>query len=66
MKTKELRELTDDQLREKLAELGNELFTLRFTRRTGHLEKPTQIRTTRKVIAKIKTLLTQRATGAKA
>lgn len=65
MKTKELKEFSDAQLQEKLAELGNELFTLRFTRRTGHLEKPTLIRATRKDIARIKTILTQRA-GAKA
>lgn len=61
MKARELKELGNDQLQEKLAQLNLDLFNLRVASKTGNLEKPTQIRATRKDIARIKTILTERA-----
>lgn len=60
MKARELRELNEEQLKQKLAELSVESFNHRFTAKTGHLEKPSVIRKTRKAIARIKTILTER------
>ncbi len=61
MKARELKELGNDQLQEKLAQLNLDLFNLRVAASAGNLEKPTQIRATRKDIARIKTILTERA-----
>lgn len=61
MKARELRELNKEQLQEKLAQLNQDLFTFRITAKTGSLEKPSQVRATRKDIARIKTILTERA-----
>ena len=44
MKTKDIRELTDDELKTRLAELKNELFNLRFRHATGQLENPVSLR----------------------
>jgi large subunit ribosomal protein L29 len=61
MKAKEIRELSIDQLQEKLTSLNEELFTHRFTAKTGNLENTSQISNIRKDIAKIKTILNERA-----
>ena len=57
MKAKELRELTSEQLTEKLNEFKSELFSLRFQLATGQLENPIRIREVKKSIAQIKTIL---------
>lgn len=60
MKTKELRELTVDELNTKLKELSEELFNLRFRHAIGQLENPSALKTCRKDIAKVKTLLREK------
>ena len=60
MKTKNLRELSNEELNKKLAELKQELFNLRFSNATGQLANPMQINACKKDIAKIKTILTER------
>lgn len=40
MKTKDIREFTDEELNTKLSELKTELFNLRFRHATGQLENP--------------------------
>lgn len=40
MKTKDIRELTDDELKTRLAELKNELFNLRFRHATASSKIP--------------------------
>ena len=60
MKTKNLRELSNEELNKKLVELKQELFNLRFSNATGQLNNPMQINTCKKDIAKIKTILTER------
>lgn len=60
MKAKELRELSDSELREKLAGFKQELFNLRFQMATRQLDNPMRIREVKRDIARIKTILRQR------
>jgi large subunit ribosomal protein L29 len=64
MKAEELRSMSADQLDEKLGELKKEQFNLRFQRATGQLENTSRVRTVRRDIARIKTVATQRRSGA--
>ncbi len=66
MKTKELHELTVDELNTKIKELTEELFNLRFRHAIGQLENPASLKTCKKDIAKIKTILRERELAAKA
>jgi large subunit ribosomal protein L29 len=56
-----LRELKTDELTQKLAVLTEEIFRLEFRRATESLTNPLQLRTIRRDIARIKTLLKERA-----
>ncbi|MCI6099743.1 MAG: 50S ribosomal protein L29 [Veillonellaceae bacterium] len=56
MKAKEIRELSAEELNQKLASLKEELFNLRFQHATGQLENPTRIKDVKKSIARIKTI----------
>ena len=60
MKSNELRELSDEDLKAKIAEYKEELFNLRFSQATGSLEKPHRIKELRKAVARIKTILRER------
>ncbi|HHT70525.1 MAG: 50S ribosomal protein L29 [bacterium] len=60
MKAKELRELTDNELQEKLSNFKEELFNLRFQLATRQLDNPMRLREVRKSIARIKTVLHER------
>ncbi|WP_029520179.1 MULTISPECIES: 50S ribosomal protein L29 [unclassified Persephonella] len=60
MKVEELRKLTDDELKEKLVELKKKLMNLRFQNSIGGLEKPSEIRETKRTIARILTILRER------
>ena len=60
MTTKELRELTNEELLAKIEEYKEELFNLRFSQATGSLEKPARIKELRKAVARIKTILRER------
>ncbi|MBF0424695.1 MAG: 50S ribosomal protein L29 [Magnetococcales bacterium] len=57
----ELREMSDAALTDKLRELGQESFNLRFQKATMRLEKTSRIGQVRKEIARIKTVLGARA-----
>jgi large subunit ribosomal protein L29 len=59
----ELRELTDDELTEKLRESKEELFNLRFQMATGQLANNRRLRTVRRDIARIYTVLNERELG---
>ncbi|MDI3529731.1 MAG: large subunit ribosomal protein [Thermoanaerobacter sp.] len=63
MKAREIRELTNEELLQKLSELKAELFNLRFQLATGQLDNPMRIRDVRKTIARIKTILRERELG---
>ena len=60
MKAKEMHELTDDELREKLAETRQELFNLRFQSATGSLEDTARMRLAKREIARILTVRRER------
>lgn len=60
MKVKQIRDLSDEELMQKVKDLKGELFNLRFQAATGQLDNPMRIRDIRKTIARIKTVLTQR------
>jgi len=56
MDLKELRQLTEPELAEKMQQLTQELFNFRFQLGTGRLENPMQVRKTKRSIARIKTI----------
>lgn len=60
MKINELRELSNEELLEKISECKAELFNLRFSQATGSLEQPSRIRELRKAVARMKTILRER------
>ncbi len=60
MKAKEIRELSSQELEEKLKELKAELFNLRFQLATGQLENPMRIKEVKKTYARVKTVLKER------
>jgi large subunit ribosomal protein L29 len=64
MRADEIRELTDDDIRSRVAELEEERFRLRFRSASEPLENPLRLRTIRKDIARLKTILSERANGA--
>jgi len=57
MKAKELRELVEEELKEKEKELGQELFNLRFQKATGQLGNTAIIPKTKRNLARVKTVL---------
>jgi large subunit ribosomal protein L29 len=59
----ELRELTDEELAEKVRESKEELFNLRFQMATGQLNNNRRLRTVRQEIARIYTVLRERELG---
>ncbi len=66
MNAQELHAKTPDQLREDLAALKKEAFNLRFQQATGQLETTARIKAVRRDVARVKTVLNQKAAGAAA
>jgi large subunit ribosomal protein L29 len=62
MKASELRELSTEELQNKLSELKSQLFTLKMKKFIS-LENPMKIRHIRKDIARILTILKEREKG---
>ncbi len=60
MDIKEIRKLTDADLKNKIKETKEELFTKRMQQASGTLEHPTELRALRKTVAKMKTVLRER------
>jgi large subunit ribosomal protein L29 len=63
MRAEDVRELTDDEIRSRIAELQDERFRLRFRAATQALEDPLRLRIIRKDVARMQTVLRQRALG---
>ena len=61
MKVNEIRDLSSEELNQKLASLKEELFNLRFQLATGQLDNPMRIKEVKKTIARIKTVQTEQA-----
>ena len=66
MNAKELRDQTPDQLREKLTDLKKEAFNLRFQQATGAMENTARTRIVRRDIARVMTVLNEKAAAAAA
>lgn len=63
MKTNDLRDLRDksaSELNDEMNELKEQLFKLRFQHATNQLDNPLQLKTVRRDIARIKTILRER------
>jgi large subunit ribosomal protein L29 len=59
----ELRELSDEELVERLRESKEELFNLRFQMATGQLDNNRRLRTVRREIARVYTVMRERELG---
>lgn len=64
MKTHEIRDLTTDEIRKRLDDAREEIMRLRFRQATGELTDTSQIRLTRRTIARFVTILDERARAA--
>ncbi|MGF1543443.1 MAG: 50S ribosomal protein L29 [Parvularculaceae bacterium] len=60
MKIGDVRDMTNDQLKDKLLQLKKEQFNLRFQQATGQLEKTARVREVRRDIARLKTVMRER------
>jgi large subunit ribosomal protein L29 len=61
MKTVDLRELDDESLRAKVRELDDQLFRMRIQKSMGQLEAPGKIRNVRRELARVYTILKEKA-----
>ncbi|MEQ1771159.1 MAG: 50S ribosomal protein L29 [Devosia sp.] len=61
MANADLRAKTPDELKDQLLSLKKEQFNLRFQRATQQLEKPARVREVRREIARISTILGEKA-----
>lgn len=60
MKPSELKEMTIDELILKEEDMRKELFNLRFQQATGEIENPMRIRSVKKDIARVLTIITKK------
>ncbi len=60
MKAKKIRELNSEEQKQKLSELKESYFKLRFQHGTGQLENTSALKRTRRDIARVKTALNSR------
>ena len=63
MKTQELRDMSDEQLELSLKDVVKNLFHLRFQSATDRLETPSELLKAKKEVARIKTIMRERANG---
>ena len=63
LKPVQIREMSDDELRQKIDLLGQELYQLRTQARSGRIDKPHKISQTRKELARVLTILNERKRG---
>ena len=61
MNASEARDMTADELKDRLMQLKREQFNLRFQKASGQLEKTARINEVRKSIARIKTILGEKS-----
>ena len=60
MRTRELRDMSDEELARRLGDVRQELFNLRFQAATGALENSARVRGAKRDIARILTLQNER------
>ena len=61
MKVAEIREMTVDDLQTRVKDLDDELFRLRIQKSMGQLDAPVKVRELRRDLARIKTILREKA-----
>ena len=61
MNPTEVRDMSSDELKDKLLQLKKEQFNLRFQKASGQLEKTSRVGEVRRDIARIKTILGEKA-----
>ena len=67
MKAKDIRVMTNDQVKDEILKLKKEQFNLRFQKATGQLENSSRVRVVRRDIARVQTVANaKRATAEKA
>ena len=66
MKAADVRAKTEDELKDRLADLSKEAFNLRFQRSSGQLENTARVREVRRDVARVKTVLGERGRAAEA
>ena len=66
MKARQLRELSDDELALRLRDTRRELFNLRFQHATGQLDNPHKLALTRREIARLLTMQSERESARRA
>jgi len=64
MNAQDLRDKTPDQLREELTNLKKEAFNLRFQQATGALENTARMRQVKRDVARVNTILNEKARAA--
>ena len=60
LRARDLRDLTDDELANRLADTRQELFNLRFQAAAGALENSTRLKLAKREIARILTVVNER------
>ena len=60
MKANEIRKMSSEELNNKVNELKNELFNLRFRLATGQLDNPSSIKSVKRDIARVKSIIRER------
>ncbi|EAR50053.1 Ribosomal protein L29 [Oceanicola granulosus HTCC2516] len=60
----DLRDKTPDELRDQLVNLKKEAFNLRFQQATGQFENTARMRSVRRDVARVKTILNEKAAAA--
>ena len=60
MKANEIRKMSSEDLNKKVNELKNELFNLRLRLATGQLDNPSSIKSVKRDIARVKTIIRER------
>ena len=64
MKAQEIRDLSEKERQEKVSDLSQEIFNLRFQLATGKIENPSRLKSLRRDIARIKTIQREIGGGA--
>lgn len=64
MKARELKEMSEAELRQKEREITEQLFNLKFQHATGQLENTARLPQVRKDLARVKTLLREKILAA--
>lgn len=63
MKPAEIRDLKVDEIKAKATEMTKELFNLRMRHTTGQLENPLKLRTIKRDVARLKTIIAEKERG---